>query len=74
MFKRDEYVARLDVQVDELLAVDVLKAFGHVDEEALELRLRQLAARLTKLLDLPLEAASLAVLVLNVNLSRKIST
>ena len=54
--------------MDQLLAVDVLKTLGHVNQDTSELRLREPETALSEVIDLPLKASSLAVLVLYVDL------
>ena len=62
----------IDVEVDELLAVDVLQPLGHVAQHAPQLALAEPLAAPPVLLNLPLEAAALAILVLDVNLQTNI--
>ena len=54
--------------MDQLLAVDVLKTLGHVNQDTSELRLGEPETALSEVIDLPLKTSSLAVLVLYVDL------
>ena len=63
-----QHVPRLDVQMDQLLAVDVLKTLGHVNQDTSELCLREPETAVSEVIDLPLKTSSLAVLVLYVDL------
>ena len=68
VLQRHEHIPRLNIQVDELLAVDVLKTLGHVNQDTSQLRLREPETALSEVIDLPLKTSSLTVLVLYVDL------
>ena len=54
--------------MDQLLAVDVLKTLGNVNQDTSELCLREPETAVSEVIDLPLKTSSLAVLVLYVDL------
>ena len=54
--------------MDQLLAVNVLKTLGHVNQDTSELCLREPETAVSEVIDLPLKTSSLAVLVLYVDL------
>ena len=54
--------------MDQLLAVDVLKTLGHVNQDTSELCLGEPETAVSEVIDLPLKTSSLAVLVLYVDL------
>ena len=54
--------------MDQLLAVDVLKTLGNVNQDTSELCLGEPETAVSEVIDLPLKTSSLAVLVLYVDL------
>ena len=54
--------------MDQLLAVDVLKTLGYVNQDTSELCLGEPETAVSEVIDLPLKTSSLAVLVLYVDL------
>ena len=67
----NEDVARLDVEVDQLLAVDVLEPLSHVAQDPPKFSLSKSVFPPPVVLNLPLQAAALAILVLNEYLQRR---
>ena len=70
----DQDVAGLDVEVDQLLAVDVLEPLGHVAQDPPQLALGESLFPPPIILNLRLQAAALAILVLDENLEKRESS
>lgn len=68
ILQRHQHVPWLDVEMDKLLAVDILKTLGNMNQDTSELRLREPETAVSEVIDLPLKTSSLAVLVLYVDL------
>ena len=68
MLQGDEDILRLNVEMHQLLAVDILQTLRRVDNDSLQLGLREPSSTRSELFDLARETASLAVLILNVHL------
>ena len=67
----DEDVAGLDVEVDKLLAVDVLEPLGHVAQDPPQLALGESLFPSPVILNLRLQASALAILILDENLEKR---